>query len=201
MLELMLLGDLSLRMVVWQGAIAWHKHMDLDELFLVHEGEILLESEWGNNLLQAGELAVIPKGIGHRSNSVQRSVILQVHRKYMADRRNGERRTFAGERGHPVSKVNVLQEARTLEEPFASCQVARVDDAMVSVVTWRGVSSWQEESQERIFLLWEGEATLETDEALVPLAGRELVSLPQSLRYRIVAHVPCIAVCFACSVL
>ena len=201
MLELMLLGDLSLRMVMCQGAIAWHKHVDLDELFFVQEGEILLESEWGNNLLQTGELAVIPKGIGHRSNSVQRSVILQLERKYMADRRNGERRVFAGERGHPVPKVNVLQQARTLAEPFDSRQVAQVDDAMVSVTTWRGVSPWQEASREEIFLLWEGEATLETDEALVPLAGKELVSIPQGLRYRIVVRVPCVAVCFACNVL
>ncbi len=201
MLELMLLGDLSLRMVMCQGAIPWHKHVDLDELFFVQEGEILLESEWGNNLLQTGELAVIPKGIGHRSNSVQRSVILQLERKYMADRRNGERRIFAGERDHPVLKVNVLQQAGTLEEPFDSCTVARVDDAIVSVATWRGICPWQEASQERIFLVWEGEATLETDEVLVPLSSKELVSIPEGLRYRIVARVPCIVVCFACNVL
>lgn len=199
-LELVPLGDLSLRMVMCQGALAWHKHMDLDELFLVQEGELLLESEWGNNLLGPGELAVIPKGVGHRPNSLRRSLVLQFERKYMADRRNGERRIFAGPEGHAVVKVNILERACVLKEPFFPCPVARVDDATVSVATWKGVSSWVEASQEKVALLWEGEVLLETEADQVPLASKELVSIPPGLFYRIVARIPSTALCFDCPV-
>ena len=62
-------GDIVVSLYICQGMLEWHKHLDNDELFWVHEGTILLESEWGNVRLRPGELAVVPKGVDHRTSS------------------------------------------------------------------------------------------------------------------------------------
>ncbi len=54
------------------------RHTDQDELFLVYSGTISLESDWGTVILRPGELAVIPKGLGHRSSALMRSHVLLV---------------------------------------------------------------------------------------------------------------------------
>ena len=78
-----------------QGAVQWHKHIDHDELFLVQQGWMVLESEWGNITLKPDEMAVMPKGVSHRSSSQLRAVVLLLQPAVAADRKNGHRRIFA----------------------------------------------------------------------------------------------------------
>ena len=63
MMDVALVGDILISVYICQGTLEWHKHLDIDELFWVHKGTILLESEWGEKQLRAGELAVVPKGV------------------------------------------------------------------------------------------------------------------------------------------
>ena len=69
-------GDILVSVYICQGTLEWHRHLDTDELFWAHEGTILLESEWGEVQLRPDELAVVPKGVGHRSGSGLRASVL-----------------------------------------------------------------------------------------------------------------------------
>ncbi len=198
MSELAELSDFVVRLTICQGAVPWHKHMDVDELFFVQKGEILLESEWSNNILGIGDMAVIPKGISHRSSSVHWSVVLQFLRKYMEDRTNGERRVLAGDEGYQVSKSNVVKEAQLIAEPFSPVQVASVDDGLVAVALYEGEGPWQKyEERDKVLLLWEGEIALEIEDLSVPIRAGEALFLPRGTMHRFVSPARSIAVLFS----
>ena len=95
MIDLVQVDDLALSIYLCQGTMPLHRHLDQDELFLVHSGTISLESEWGTAILRPGELAVAPKGVGHRSSSLLRSLVLLLQPRLMVNRRNGDRLLFA----------------------------------------------------------------------------------------------------------
>ena len=73
MIDLAQIDDLSLSVYLCQGTMPFHRHLDQDELFMVHTGTISIESDWGNLILRPGELSVVPKGLSHRSASLIRS--------------------------------------------------------------------------------------------------------------------------------
>ncbi len=68
LIELAYVDYFEVYVFICYGVVVWHRHIDQDELFLVQSGIISLETEWGNLKLGPGELAVVPKGVGHRSN-------------------------------------------------------------------------------------------------------------------------------------
>lgn len=198
MLELAHLSDFVVRLTICQGAISWHKHMDVDELFFVQKGEMLLESEWGNNILKVGDLSVIPKGIRHRSSSVHWSVVLQFLRKFMEDRTNGERRVLAGDDGYQVRKLNVMEQAQLVAEPFSPVQIASIDDSFAATVLYEGEGPWQRyRNSDNVLLLWEGEIALEIGKTSVPISAGELLSLPRGIMHRLVSPVRSVAVLFS----
>ena len=49
-----------------QGEFVWHKHDDTDDLFLVLQGELMIELRDRSVTLHPGELFVVPKGVEHR---------------------------------------------------------------------------------------------------------------------------------------
>ena len=198
MLELAQLRDFVVRLGIYQGAIPWHKHMDVDELFFVQKEEILLESEWGNNILGVGDMAVIPKGIRHRSSSIHWSVVLQFLRKSMGARTDGERRVLAGDDGYQVRKLNVVKQAQLIAEPFSPVQVASVDDSLVAIALYEGEGPWEKyEKSDKVFLLWEGEITLEIGKTSMPISAGEILSLPRGIMHRFVSSARSIAVLFS----
>src|SRR3989304_1647001 len=89
MISVTAVGDLALSVYICQGLIDWHKHLDEDELFLVHEGVITLETERGSLTLHSEELAVIPKGVGHRSGSALRPAVVRLRPAALPDPQNG----------------------------------------------------------------------------------------------------------------
>ncbi len=60
------LNGQDVRVVKLMGTFPWHSHEQEDELFLVLEGNLKIETEEGDILLNAGELVVIPRGLKHR---------------------------------------------------------------------------------------------------------------------------------------
>lgn len=60
------LNDYQVKVVKVQGAFVWHDHAETDELFLVLDGELVIEFRDGQVALSAGELFVVPKGKEHR---------------------------------------------------------------------------------------------------------------------------------------
>lgn len=64
-----------LRAAAFKGKFHWHKHND-DEFFLIHKGEIVIDTENGPIKLREGEGTVIPKGTQHRPRATKRAMVL-----------------------------------------------------------------------------------------------------------------------------
>lgn len=187
LVELVHVDEFATRLFICQGAIAWHKHIDEDELFFVYEGEISLESEWGNHALRTGELAVVPKGVTHRSTSSIRSVVLLFERRLFSDRQDGKRRLFVLRGQDRLSKVSVKEAAEGLA-PFSPLDLASVDGFVAQAVVYQGRSNWQQNPQAFLLFLQEGEVELETDEGRTKIKCGEIARLPKGLSHRLMAE-------------
>lgn len=72
-------GELNgqhVKLVKIQGEFVWHKHDHEDELFLVVDGEFIMEFRDKNVLLKAGEFLIVPHGVEHRPVAEQEAHIL-----------------------------------------------------------------------------------------------------------------------------
>jgi mannose-6-phosphate isomerase-like protein (cupin superfamily) len=79
--DVLTVGDYVARLAVFEGAYHWHSHQDQDELFLVVEGEITIDTEGGPVRLKAGQAAVVPRGVEHRPRAEIRSTVLMFEPK------------------------------------------------------------------------------------------------------------------------
>ncbi len=64
-----------------KGEFEWHKHVDEDELFLVVEGNLRIETRSGDGVEEAielspGEIFVVPRGLEHRPIAKEECQIL-----------------------------------------------------------------------------------------------------------------------------
>lgn len=64
-----------------QGSLAWHRHDNEDELFLVLGGSLRLEMESGTVELKEGDMFVVPKGVRHNPVAEQECLLLLIERK------------------------------------------------------------------------------------------------------------------------
>ncbi len=60
------MNDYHLKLVKVQGEFVWHSHTETDEVFLILEGELIIEFRDGPVTLKKGELFVVPKGVEHK---------------------------------------------------------------------------------------------------------------------------------------
>ena len=72
------MNDYQFKLAKVQGEFVWHAHADTDEVFLVIEGELVLEFRDKVVPLAAGELYVVPRGVEHRPVAVRECCILLV---------------------------------------------------------------------------------------------------------------------------
>lgn len=49
-----------------QGEFVWHDHEDEDELFFVVKGELTIEFRDRSEVIKAGEMIVVPRGVEHK---------------------------------------------------------------------------------------------------------------------------------------
>lgn len=176
--------DFAAYLCVSQGAIAWHKHPDQDELFLVWRGEMAVESEWGNLVLHSGEMAVVPKGVFHRSASVVRSIVMIVERALHAERQNGQRRLLAQSGGGSLPQVNLAEVSARLQEPGLPAELLRMDGCRVRLHLFQGEGAWREPSSAQLLLVHQGRLRLEGEGQATTLEEGELVAVPRGLRHR-----------------
>ena len=54
-----------------EGELVWHKHEHEDELFLVFKGRLTIQMEKGDQVLNVGDMYVVPKGIMHCPKAIQ----------------------------------------------------------------------------------------------------------------------------------
>ncbi|WP_407673387.1 cupin domain-containing protein [Paenibacillus silvisoli] len=74
-------NDHVLRAAVIDGEFHWHQHEDCDELFLVIEGELIIDLEDQVIELKQGEAFTVPQGVMHRTRSNGRTVNLCFEKK------------------------------------------------------------------------------------------------------------------------
>ena len=69
-------NDFHVKAVKLQGEFVWHAHPETDELFFVHKGELNIQYRDRDNIVRAGELFVVPKGVEHRPVAAEECEIL-----------------------------------------------------------------------------------------------------------------------------
>ncbi len=180
--------DFVARLFISQGMVAWHKHIDQEQLFLVLDGELTLESEWGNNTLRTGELAVMPKAVTHRCGSVPRTLALVFERKFFANRQNGQRRLFALRGAGTIAPVNIGAEIVQLTHGSAARHLVTVDDFALSLVEYSSEpKEYRTTAASELLIVQEGSLVLETELGTATLDRAEMTVVPKGIRYRGVA--------------
>ena len=178
-------SSLVMHAYVCQGSVQWHRHMDNDELFLVRQGWIVLESEWGNLTLGPDEMAIVPKSVGHRSGSELRAVVLLVQPAAMADRKNGHRRLFAIPREYELKKFTPT-EAASRANSFCPEPVADIEELTAQVVVGNGVSpKYVNTLSDSLWLVLQGEAQIEAEGETLGLEEGDLVVIGRDIPHRL----------------
>jgi mannose-6-phosphate isomerase-like protein (cupin superfamily) len=189
--QLAAVGDLALSIFVCQGQVNWHRHLDEDELFLVHEGVVALDTERGRLTLHSEELAVVPKGVGHRSGSQLSSVVLLLRPMVLTNRRNGHRHG-AVDTDPPLEKVRLARVQATMPGPYQAMTVARVEDFDLLLLNAEGFGPPDKAPADgALWLVVRGAAGIETNQgAGVRLEAGELTVVPSGQGYRLSAAQP-----------
>lgn len=197
LISLGLVGDISLNLYVAQGQMAWHKHIDEDELFMVHEGALQIESELGTTTLYAEEAMLVPKGVGHRSSSAMRSIVLLFRQQILPERKNGHRSYLVMGDETPLAKVKLGLLAQGLDQPYAAQPVAMIEGYQLAVIMARdfGPAGTARSGGTMIYALRES-IGIELDPGGTRLAQGQLTILPAQMPYKLHCAKPAVAVKF-----
>ena len=185
-------ADLSLSVFVCQGQVAWHKHLDEDELFLVHEGVIGLDTERGRLTLHSEELVAVPKGISHRSGSQLRSVVVLIRPTVLSDRKNGHRHSPI-DTDPPLEKVRLARVQALAAAPYQAVTVAQVEDFELLLLKAEGdAEPAVAPAYGALWLTLRGSVSVEADDGAAALQAGELVVVPPGTAYRLRATQPAV---------
>jgi homogentisate 1,2-dioxygenase len=148
---------------------------------------ISLESEWGDVVLRPHELAVVPKGVGHRSASLLPSLVLLLQPRVVVDRRNGDRRLFALKGEKRLEKVSLAAMGHQVVVPFSPVLVAHLDTYAVQLTLCEGAGPWQAEGRRAdLILCCDGRLTVDTEGlGQASLGPDELMVIPSRVSYRL----------------
>ena len=70
------LNGQEVKLAKFRGTFVWHSHAEADELFLVWRGRMRLEYRDRVVELSAGEMAVVPRGVEHRTSADEEVEVL-----------------------------------------------------------------------------------------------------------------------------
>jgi quercetin dioxygenase-like cupin family protein len=186
MIDLAEIDDLALSVFLCQGTLPFHMHIDQDEMFLVHTGTISLESDWGTVILTTGDLAVVPKGLRHRSSALIRSHVLLLQPRLVVNRRNGHRRLFALKDEKRLDKACLPAIGRQIARPFRPVVVAHLDTFALNLVLCQGTGPWwRTDRHSSLVLCYEGPLTVDSEQGQASLHSGELVIIPKGIPYRL----------------
>ena len=74
--------DAYIKVAKVRGTLAWHKHEDEDELFLILKGRLRIEMETGDSVeLGEGQIFVVPKGVRHNPVAEEECHVMLIERK------------------------------------------------------------------------------------------------------------------------
>lgn len=191
--EVAQLDELGVYVYVSHGRFGWHRHVDEDELFLVLSGLVSMDSEWGSLTLHAGELAVVPKGVGHRSSSMWRSNVLLLRPKLLAGSQNGQRRLFGLPGEEALLKFTLNRVAAQAEADLAPRRLVSVGAYDVVLRRGMGYSQWEQPGRDALVLSHFGRTLIEMAGGTpVSVAAGEVAVLPAGVAYRLAAAGDCV---------
>jgi mannose-6-phosphate isomerase-like protein (cupin superfamily) len=180
------IDDFAARLFASQGMVSWHKHVDQEQLFLTIDGELILESEWGNTLLRSGEMSVVPKAVTHRCGSVVRTIALVFERRFFSNRQNGQRRLFVLEGAGEIGAVSISAEALYLEEPLVARRLTTVDDLVLSVMRFEGKGAERVcQGGSELLLVHDDDLAVDSDLGSATLGRGEMTVFPPGATYRV----------------
>jgi homogentisate 1,2-dioxygenase len=186
MLDLTQVDDLAVSIFLCQGTMPFHRHLDQDELFMVHSGTISIESDWGNLVLRPGELAVVPKGLSHRSSSLIRSLVLLFQPRLNVNRRNGDRRLFALKNSGKLEKVSVPAMGRQIVNLHTPVTLAHLDTFALNLLVCAQTGPWcTYHDQSSLVLCHNGQVNVDSDLGQISLHGGEMLVVPKATAYRL----------------
>ena len=59
-------NDHHVKLVKFHGPFVWHRHVNEDELFMVHKGRFTMEFRERSVPVEEGEFIIVPRGTEHR---------------------------------------------------------------------------------------------------------------------------------------
>ena len=190
------LGSLAVSVYLCQGEMDWHKHVDEDELFCVHAGAIGLETDRGALSLQAGELAVVPKGVLHRSHSELRSEVVLIRPAVLTERTNGHRHFYSTGAEPPLPKRRWPPEMPPA--PFTLVALAQVEAFVLQGLVGQGLGpEWSAPAPGALWWVLAGELRLEVGPEVAMLGPGDLAVAPPDTLCRLVCRVPTAALTLA----
>jgi len=178
-----------------QGVMAWHRHLDEDELFMGYDGAATLETPWGATSLSFAELVTVPKGLPHRSLSVAPATLLLVQTRGLPWRRNGHQPGIPGV--GRIEKVSIAAEAAQLSGFYSPRRIATSDSLAVSVEICFGPEQWHTHPVDELVFCQYGQLLLETEEAIAPLMRGEFAVVRAGERHCLEAGQPATVVLFS----
>jgi mannose-6-phosphate isomerase-like protein (cupin superfamily) len=165
---------------------ARHAHATQDELFYAFRGAMTLDTDWGETVLQAHELAVVPRGMGHQSGAVTPAVVAFFRAQSDPERRNGHGRLLLTDALPALPKHNVEEAARALSGIYRPAPLAQVDEMSLRVMWGEGASrTAQHFGHDVLWWVRRGEVDVETLLGSVHLSGDELLVIPRGTPYRL----------------
>jgi mannose-6-phosphate isomerase-like protein (cupin superfamily) len=180
--------DFVAMIFICYGAVAWHKHEDVDELFFVQTGKVVLETKSGVLTLTPGQLAVAPRQVTHRSHADVHSLVLLFERTTLASSRNGHRRIIEPGDGVPFAKVDLPQAAHRLTAAFQPTPVAAVNECTVWLCRASGSSpDWRHRAYGVLVFVLEGQVALEVADDRVRLDHGDLTVIQRNTPHRFYA--------------
>lgn len=63
-------NDMHLKLAKFRGDFQWHSHEQEDELFLVVKGTMRMAFRDREEIVEAGEFIIVPRGVEHRPGAV-----------------------------------------------------------------------------------------------------------------------------------
>ncbi|MHB0879150.1 MAG: cupin domain-containing protein [Anaerolineae bacterium] len=179
-----------------QGTMAWHRHLDEDEMFIGYSGTGTIETTWGSASLGFCELVTVPKGLAHRSMALLPAVLLIAQTRGQFHRRNGHQR-FADSSEGRLSKVSVAMEAAKLNDVYTPQRIATCDTLGVSVQVCLGSQQWHRHQGDQLIFCQYGELAIEGEGMHTPVARGEFVLVEGGEQHRVTAGEPATAMVMA----
>ncbi|MBI1802079.1 MAG: cupin domain-containing protein [Chloroflexi bacterium] len=184
-INLVTVNDMAVNLIICAGKFQWHRHEQMDEIFYVHSGSMLLETEIGSAVLNAGELIFAPANVAHCPSAAEPSLVL-FFLKYHAFPRNGDRNTLPRHSQLP-GKVK-LRERSERRRAWQIEDVAMFDDFAARAVTCEGAQPWHEHpADDEMVLAHQGPLRLEVGSDTLELESGDLAVVPHDQRHRLSA--------------